>query len=74
MSNNSKTKQAFPGRTGMGIESGMSKLEYVTVQLASAKFGVDGIMTVDIEERIQAITKLAKQIIAACEAVEKAGQ
>jgi len=74
MSNNSKTKQAFPGRTGMGIESGLSKLEYITVQLVAAKFGKEGVTSKNIEESIPAVTNLAKQIIAACEAAEKTGQ
>lgn len=67
----SKIKQAFPGRTGMGIESGMSKLEYITTQLVSGYISYNG--HVNQSESLLFVEK-AKQIITACEAAEKTGQ
>lgn len=37
---NKKSPQAFPGRTGMGYENGLSKLEWVATQIYSGNFAV----------------------------------
>jgi hypothetical protein len=74
MSSNSKTKPAFPGRTGTGIESGLSKLEYITVQLVASNVNLQVISSTHQQSLIVSAVSIAKQIISACEAAEKAGQ
>jgi hypothetical protein len=74
MSNN-KTKQAFPGRTGMGIERGMSKLEYISTQFLLHYLRVrdENPETVlfDIKRLSEQAIYDAQQLLKACEAAEK---
>ena len=71
MSNNSKTKQAFPGRTGMGYESGMSKLEYITTQLVSGALSNPNNFVGPTF--VDSYIKFAQEIIKKCN-VEETGQ
>jgi hypothetical protein len=76
MSSNSKTKPAFPGRTGMGYENGLSKLEYMSTQIFLHYLKVrdenkEGPPVPRLAE--QAIYD-AQQLMKSCEAAEKAGQ
>ncbi len=65
MSNNSKTKPAFPGRTGMGYENGLSKLEYVAALLYSGN---------NEHCNLEQAVERAAQLLKLCEAAEKAGK
>lgn len=53
---NKKSPQAFPGRTGMGYENGLSKLEWVATQIYS------GNSHISIEQAV----KKAKELLKAC--------
>jgi hypothetical protein len=59
MSSNQKPKQAFPGRTGMGIESGLTKLEYVAALIYSGNN--EHCTTKDAVERAVVLLKLCAE-------------
>jgi hypothetical protein len=63
MSSNKKPQQAFPGRTGMGYEKGLSKLEYTTIQIYCAALagGVHGELEDFVTDAKQLLEEIASQ-------------
>lgn len=63
MSNeNKKPKPAFPGRTGMGYETGLTKLEWMTVNLVVSHISTGNILTTaDLKHYIGLAKSISKE-------------